>query len=326
MVGRASLLEKNPDINHAKTENLDFSKIFYFSPAWKDMPLRFIESQKYDMNDLLDNTLIKEAKQALQNKKPVTVSVKIRNTDRAVGTMLSSRMVTIHGEQGLPDDSISVKCIGTAGQSFGAFCAPGITLTLEGEANDYVGKALSGGKLIIFPPKSTTYLDQENVLIGNVALYGATSGEAYFRGIAGERFAIRNSGVKAVVEGVGYHGCEYMTGGTVVILGKTGLNFGAGMSGGIAYILDIDGLFDQRCNLDMVDLDLLEREEDISEVKKMIADHVAYTGSTIGSDILKNWISYQSKFIKVFPMEYRKVLGQMIKDDAETEREILQHG
>ena len=326
MVGHSHVLEKNSGISFPKTDNLDFSTIFYFPASWNSKPLRCTEPQPFDLSGAIDNTLITRAEKALERKQPLSIRIDVRNTDRAVGTMLSSRVTALHGEQGLPDDTVSIACRGTAGQSFGAFCAPGVTLNLEGEANDYVGKGLSGGKLIVVPPTSTTYLDRDNVLIGNVALYGATSGEAYFRGIAGERFAVRNSGVRAVVEGVGYHGCEYMTGGTVVILGRTGLNFGAGMSGGIAYVLDSDGLFDQRCNLDMVDLDLLERDEDIAEVQEMISKHVEYTGSTVGRDILSDWTAYRSKFIKVFPMEYRKVLGQMLKDDAETKREVLQHG
>jgi len=281
--------------------------------------------QEHAIDKVLDRRLITEARPALEWRERVRITAPIRNTDRATGTMLASEVARLFGAEGLPDDTIAVDLTGTAGQSFGAFLARGITLTLEGEANDYVGKGLSGGRLVIFPPRNAAYRDGANTIAGNVALYGATGGEAFIRGSAGERFAIRNSGARAVVEGVGFHGCEYMTGGTVVILGPTGLNFAAGMSGGLAYVLDVDGEFDQRCNLDMVDLDLLD-DRDEETVQALIRTHVDLTGSTLGAEVLAGWKDFRARFIKVFPMEYRKVLGRMIKDDAETRREVPQHG
>jgi glutamate synthase (ferredoxin) len=229
---------------------------------------------------------------------------------RTVGAMLSGAIARKHGSKGLPEDTIRISFNGSAGQSFGAFLAKGVSLTLEGDANDYVGKGLSGGKIVVFPPKDATYPPEENIVIGNTVLYGATSGEAYFSGVAGERFAVRNSGATAVVEGVGDHGCEYMTNGTVVVLGKTGRNFAAGMSGGIAYVYDPTGDFVRvRCNPAGVDLEPLFEREDILLLEQLIRKHVAYTGSPLGSRILESWSQMLPHFVKVFPHEYKRVLG-----------------
>jgi glutamate synthase domain-containing protein 3 len=245
----------------------------------------------------------------------------VRNTDRTLGAKISSRIVRAKGMEGLPDDSIRMNLYGSAGQSFGAFAAHGLTLHLRGAANDYVGKGLSGGRIIISLPKSAApdFVSHKNIIAGNVALYGATCGEMFLRGRAGERFAVRNSGATAVVEGVGDHGCEYMTGGLVVVLGLTGVNFAAGMSGGLAYVYDKDGLFDSRCNLEMVDLDLLTEADEV-ELQTLIEKHNTYTGSPLARKLLADWQREKGRFLKVFPMEYRRVLGEMSVADAATPR------
>jgi glutamate synthase (ferredoxin) len=240
---------------------------------------------------------------------PVEFSLPIRNTDRTTGTMLGYEVTTRFGGEGLPDDTITVRFTGSAGQSFGAFIPRGITLALEGEANDFVGKGLSGGRLIVRPPANAAFAAEENVIIGNVALYGATGGEAFVRGVAGERFAVRNSGAHAVVEGVGDHGCEYMTGGRVVVLGGTGRNFAAGMSGGIAYVLDPDGSFALNCNIDMVDLEKLESPDEIVLVRGLIERHVAATGSAIGARVLESWPASLQQFVTVMPRDFKRMLN-----------------
>ena len=232
----------------------------------------------------------------------------IRNVHRTVGTQLGSEITRRFGANGLPEDTIRVHFTGSAGQSFGAFLSPGATLTLEGDANDFWGKGLSGGKLVVYPPRQSTFASHENVIIGNVSLYGATSGEAYVRGVAGERFAVRNSGASAVVEGVGDHGCEYMTGGQVVVIGRTGRNFAAGMSGGIAYVLDIDGTFRRRCNREMVELEPVEQPEDIDIVRTMLRRHVRYTNSGRAVRLLADWQEESARFIKIVPKDYKRVL------------------
>jgi glutamate synthase (ferredoxin) len=238
----------------------------------------------------------------------VSISLPVRNVNRTVGTMLGYEVTKKYGAEGLPDDTIRLSFTGSAGQSFGAFVPRGITLTLEGDSNDYIGKGLSGGKLVVYPPKNAHFVAEDNILIGNVALYGATSGEAYFRGVAGERFAVRNSGALTVVEGVGDHGCEYMTGGRVVVLGKTGRNFAAGMSGGIAYVLDPNDTFQRRCNTEMVDLESLDDPEDVQLVRSLIVRHVQYTGSELGSRVLESFEALQSLFVKVMPRDFKRVL------------------
>ncbi|HRU02232.1 MAG TPA: hypothetical protein P5239_11075, partial [Victivallales bacterium] len=268
--------------------------------------------------------LLKKIEPAIEKREKITIDAEIKNIHRTVGTMISGKIAKLYGLDGLPHDTITINFKGSAGQSFGAFLSKGVTLFLEGDANDYVGKGLSGGKIIIKPPKGIKYKAEDNIIAGNVILYGATGGKIFINGQAGERFAIRNSGAYAVVEGVGDHGCEYMTRGRVVILGKTGVNFAAGMSGGIAYVYDDTGLFDDRCNLKTVDLELLKNQDDIKELKKMIEEHFFYTGSQKAKQILDNWEGAIPYFIKVFPMEYRKVLGMMSEDDLAVERKELE--
>jgi len=247
----------------------------------------------------------------------VDIRLPIRNVNRTVGTILGSELTRLHGPEGLPDDTIRIHFTGAAGQSFGAFVPRGITLTLEGDANDYVGKGLSGGKLIVYPPREATFVAEENILIGNVVLYGATSGEAYFRGVAGERFGVRNSGALAVVEGAGDHGCEYMTGGRVVVIGRTGRNFAAGMSGGIAYVLDEAGDFKRRCNLGMVDLEPLVDIEDVELVKDLLSRHIRHTQSPVAARLLVSWEATKQLFVKIMPRDYKRVL-QAIKKAEES--------
>ena len=267
-------------------------------------------AQDHGLEKALDYKLIEMTQEAIENRAPVSLSMPIRNIHRTVGTMLSGEIARRYGSAGLPDDTIEVQFTGCAGQSFGAFLAKGVTLTLEGDANDYVGKGLSGGKLVIYHPRQSEFVPEENILIGNVCLYGATSGEAYFAGMAGERFAVRNSGATAVVEGVGDHGCEYMTNGLVVVLGRTGRNFAAGMTGGIAYVLDHFGDFPAlRCNRAEVDLEPLADQKEIDRLYQLIARHGELTGSTQAKWIIENWEATLPKFIKVFPHEFKRVLG-----------------
>ncbi len=326
LVGRADLLEMNKAIEFWKAKGLDFSGIFHRVDRQPDTAIRYTCRQNGDLDGILDQLLIKRACRALDDGAIVTIESPVRNTNLSVGTMLSGEIARRYGDKGLADDTIVCEFNGSAGQSFGAFGARGLTLILEGEANDYLGKGLSGAKIIVKPPEGASFDPSANIICGNVPLYGGTSGEAYISGRAGERFAIRNSGVHAVVEGVGDHGCEYMTGGRVVILGETGVNFGAGMSGGLAYIYDPNGALDGRCNLDMVDLELVVAQEDIAELKAMIAAHLENTGSKRAEQILNNWEACLPSFVKVFPMEYRRALGKMMKEDVATEREEVVDG
>jgi glutamate synthase (NADPH/NADH) large chain len=271
---------------------------------------RRINDQDHGLVRALDNELIALCQPAFDRVEKVIADLEIRNVNRTVGTMLGSELTRRYGNNGLPDDTIDITFHGSAGQSFGAFVPSGITLRLEGDTNDYVGKGLSGGKLIVYPPKVATFVPEENIVVGNVALYGATSGAAFFRGVAGERFMVRNSGAVGVVEGTGDHGCEYMTGGRAVIIGKTGRNFGAGMSGGIAYVFDEDGTFATRCNMEMVGLEALEEHEDLDLVQGLLERHFEYTGSTVAENILRDWPAQSGKFVKVMPSEYRRVLNE----------------
>ena len=267
-----------------------------------------MKEQDHGLDKSLDvTTIVPLCKDAIENKKPVDAILPVVNTNRTVGTILGYEITKRYGSEGLPADTIKIHFNGSAGMSFGAFLPKGVTLTLEGDANDYIGKGLSGGKIICYPPRGSTFVPEENILVGNVVLYGATQGEAYFRGIAGERFCVRNSGVSTVVEGVGDHGCEYMTGGRVVIIGKTGRNFAAGMSGGIAYVFDEQGDFPIRCNQAMVDLDPMD-EEDIETVTTLLKNHAQYTQSTVAKRILEDWDNQMSKFVKVMPKDYKRVL------------------
>ncbi|MGV1847509.1 MULTISPECIES: glutamate synthase large subunit [unclassified Rhizobium] len=338
IIGASELLEKNQMLAHWKAEGLDFSRIFHKVDAPKE-DTYWTARQKHPIDDILDRKLIEQAMPALTSKTPVAFEVGIKNVDRSAGAMLSGEVAKRYRHKGLKDDTISVTLRGTAGQSFGAFLAHGVTFNLIGDGNDYVGKGLSGGRIIIRPPENSQIIAEESIIVGNTVLYGATEGECYFRGIAGERFAVRNSGAIAVVEGVGDHGCEYMTGGVVVVLGETGRNFAAGMSGGVAYVLDQTGDFAKRCNMAMVELEPVPEEDDMLEklhhhggdlmhkgrvdvsgdmtrhdeerLYQLISNHLHYTGSTRAKLILDNWTEYRPKFRKVMPVEYRRALEEM---------------
>jgi glutamate synthase (ferredoxin) len=313
MVGRADVLEQKDTFDHWKTKGLDLSALLW-QPNVPESIGRYCRIEQYHgLEKSLDRqVLIELCEPALECKNPVEAKLPIKNINRVVGTILGYEITKRYGGEGLPEDTIRLCFEGSAGQSFGAFVPKGITMTLEGDANDYFGKGLSGGKVIAFPPAKSTFVAEENIIVGNVALYGATSGEAYIRGVAGERFCVRNSGVHAVVEGVGDHGCEYMTGGKVVVLGITGRNFAAGMSGGIAYVLDKDGIFPRRCNYQMVTIEELEDPEEINEVKEMIQRHLNYTQSKRAELVLNNWEEMSGKFVKVIPKDYKRMI-QAIK-------------
>ncbi len=311
LVGRADLLEVNKAVNHFKAEGLDFAPILYKPEVPEGTSLRCTSKQDHDFSLSLDDKLIAGAKDALENGKPVSIQQNIKNCNRTVGTTLSSEVAKRYGSKGLPDDTIKVKLDGVGGQSLGAFLSKGITFEIEGETNDFLGKGLSGGKIIIYPPEDITFTTRRNIIAGNVALFGATTGEAYINGMAGERFAVRNSGALAVVEGVGDHGCEYMTGGTVVVLGKTGVNFAAGMSGGVAYIFDENQLFDTKCNLEMVDIEAVGEDADQKFLKDTIQKHIEYTDSSVAKDLIKNWEESLPLFVKVMPLDYRRALEKI---------------
>jgi glutamate synthase (ferredoxin) len=317
MIGRVDRLDFSAALDHWKASGLDLTSILHQPPMPEPVARRCVSAQDHGLEKALDNTLIIRCMEALERRTPVEFSVPIRNVNRTVGTMLGYELTTRWGGEGLPDDTIRIHFTGSAGQSFGAFVPRGITFTLEGDANDYWGKGLSGGRLIVRPPRASTFAPEENIIIGNVALYGATSGEAYVRGVAGERFGVRNSGVHTVVEGVGDHGCEYMTGGRVVVLGRTGRNFAAGMSGGIAYVLDVDGQFRRRCNPGMVDLEPLDQAEDIQLVRDLVERHVRLTGSTYAEKILADWVRVPPRFVKVMPRDYKRVLRAEARARAE---------
>ena len=317
MVGRVDRLDTTKAIKHWKTHGLDLSQILHHPEVPDTVGQRSTQPQDHGLDKALDNILIKRCEPALKNRTPVSFNLPIRNVNRTVGTMLGSQVTRHWGSNGLPDGTIDIKFTGSAGQSFGAFLPRGITLTIEGDANDYFGKGLSGGRVAIFPPQTSTFAADRNIVIGNVALYGGTGGEAFVHGIAGERFAVRNSGVLAVVEGVGDHGCEYMTGGRVVILGSTGRNFAAGMSGGIAYVLDREGDFEGRCNLGMVDLEELD-DEDHQCLQTLITRHVNHTASPSGQSILNQWNEVCGSFVKVMPRDYKRVLMAEAKARSES--------
>jgi glutamate synthase (NADPH/NADH) large chain len=324
LIGRADLLDMKDGIAHWKARGLDFSRIFHLPSVPAEVARLHRETQDHNLVKALDHSLIAQAGEALEQRKKVSIEAVIKNENRTVGTLLSHEVAKRYGHAGLPTGTITVKLTGTAGQSFGAFLARGITLELTGDGNDYVGKGLSGGRIIVRPSKAFKSPAEENIIVGNTVLYGATEGEAFFRGVAGERFCVRNSGAQAVVEGTGDHGCEYMTGGTVVALGLTGRNFAAGMSGGIAYVYDVDGQFAKRCNMSMVALEkvtaaeqqtdsvLFHRgETDEAQLQRMIEQHAKLTGSARAKEILADWPAARAKFIKVFPHEYRRALKEM---------------
>lgn len=327
IVGRSDLLMRDESITHWKIKNIDLSDLTTFFPAAKGIALHRVEPQRHKIDGVLDSELIEQSKDALEEQKPVTIRLSIRNTDRTTGAMLSGRIAKKYGSGGLPDGTIRARFAGSAGQSFGAFLVPGVEFYLEGETNDYLGKGLSGGRIIVVPPEGSTFESDRNIITGNTVLYGATGGEVFISGMAGERFAVRNSGAVAVVEGVGDHCCEYMTGGRVVVLGRTGRNFAAGMSGGISYVLDEEGDFDYYCNMGMVELSLVEDLNDKKEVTDLIARHFELTGSKIAEKILASPDHYMERFIKVIPYEYKKVLQELNLEEirkklAEVERDV----
>jgi len=344
MIGRSDKLDMRKAIDHWKAKGLDYSRILHM-PNVPDTAVYNCETQDHGLDRALDNRLMEQARPALERGEPVKIETPIMNVNRSVGAMLSGRVAERYGHEGLPEDSIHIKLNGVAGQSFGTWLAHGVTLELEGEGNDYVGKGLSGGRIIVYPPADCPIVPQENIIVGNTVLYGAISGECFFRGVAGERFAVRNSGASAVVEGVGDHGCEYMTGGVVVVLGETGRNFAAGMSGGVAYVLDHNGTFRDRCNMAMVDLEPIPEEDqalealdhqggdlethgkvdirsdmtryDALRLRSLIEKHLRYTGSSVASTILENWSQYLPRFVKVMPVDYRRALEQIKQSQNE---------
>ncbi len=345
MVGQMQMLDKSAVVAQWKAKGLDFGRLFHKPTARPGVAIFHCEEQNHPIKDVLDRRLIEAARPALEDRKPVRIEETIRNTDRTAGGMLSGEVAKRYGHAGLPEDTIAIRLTGTGGQSFGAWLAAGVSMELIGEANDYTGKGLSGGRIVVRPPENSAIVPEESIIIGNTVLYGAIAGECYFRGVAGERFAVRNSGAVAVVEGAGDHCCEYMTGGVVVVLGRTGRNFAAGMSGGIAYVLDEDESFATRCNLSMVELEPVTEEDDLLErlhhhggdieykglidvmadmtrhdarrLHKLIANHARFTGSTRARRILDNWADYRPKFRKVMPVEYRRALAELERQERE---------
>jgi len=318
MIGRVDCLQADDAIDHWKRRGLDFTNIL--KPAekiFKNTEVYNTIKQDHGLDKALDKVLIKKAQNAIKHKKRTTIESKIVNTNRVVGTMLSNEVTKIWEDAGLPEDTLKIKLYGSAGQSLAAWLVKGVCIELEGDANDFVGKGLSGGKLIIYPPKESSFKAEDNILLGNVALYGATKGEAYFRGIAAERFCVRNSGAEVVVEGIGDHGCEYMTGGKAVILGPTGRNFGAGMSGGEAYVYDPEKTFPSKCNTDTFELENLKEKKDIKELTRLISNHHKYTGSEIAKKILDHWEMEIKHFVKVMPTDYKRVLLEMAANKKE---------
>jgi glutamate synthase (ferredoxin) len=297
-------------VDHWKARGLDFSNILYQPEVGPEVG-RFCQiGQDHGLQEALDlTTLLDLCQPAIERREKVVAELPVRNVNRVVGTIVGSEITKRYGAGGLPEDTIRLQFKGSAGQSFGAFMPSGMTFILEGDANDYIGKGLSGGKIIVYPPAGSTFVPEENIIVGNVAFYGATGGEAYICGMAGERFCVRNSGLSAVVESVGDHGCEYMTGGRVVVLGPTGRNFAAGMSGGIAYVLDQAGDFPRRCNKQMVGLEALEDGDEITKVRQMIERHVRFTRSALGQRVLADWDAMVPKFVKVLPKDYKRMLA-----------------
>jgi glutamate synthase (NADPH) large chain len=309
MVGQSQCLKFREQVNHWKYKNLDLSPILYKEEKGAAEGGTFhCKDQNHLLESVLDWKLIDVAKGALERGEKVSASFNVINTDRSVGTILSHELTKVTEGKGLPDGTIQFKLTGSIGQSMGAFMCNGIELELEGDANDYVGKGLSGGHLTIYPSKGAPFVAEENIIVGNVCFYGATGGRAYIRGVAGERFCVRNSGAEVVVEGIGDHGCEYMTGGKAVILGKTGRNFGAGMSGGVAYVYDAAGDFAEKCNMEMIGLEKVESDQEIEALKAMIATHQQKTGSTVAARLLADWEASVAKFVKVIPTDYKRML------------------
>jgi glutamate synthase domain-containing protein 3 len=314
MIGRVDILEMADISEHWKAKGLNVTDILHRPDVPHSKPEYHSAKQDHGLKDALDNKLIELCRKSIEEKAQVRFHSLINNTNRTVGTMLSSEIAKRYGMAGLRSDTIQVDFTGTAGQSFGAFLSHGITFRLEGDANDYVGKGLSGGKIIIKPPADSVFVPEENIIVGNVALYGAIKGEMYLRGIAGERFAVRNSGAVAVVEGVGDHGCEYMTGGRVIVLGEVGRNFAAGMSGGIAYVWDKNRALEKLYNPGMVELFPVKYDEDVAELRQMVERHFRYTSSYIARHIMRDWNYCLTQFVKVYPTEYRKVQEKEVKE------------
>jgi len=326
LIGRTDLLEQRTAVEHWKGKGVDLAPLLV-QPDVDNAELHQSEAQDHELEKALDNELIKTASNAIESGSPVTASFEIGNHNRTVGAMLSNRIARKYGDEGLPDGTIEFNFTGSVGQSFGAFLAPGVTFNVSGDANDHLGKGLSGGKIKVVPPAGSTFVAEETIITGNVALYGATSGEMFLRGVAGERFCVRNSGANAVAEGVGDHGCEYMTGGITVIIGKTGRNFAAGMSGGEAYVLDEDGDFYVRCNQELVDLDPVEAgSEDEEKLIRLINDHRNYTGSPVAENIIANWDDFRTKFVKVMPRDYKRVLEERRLQEETGDRELVPNG
>ena len=319
LIGRVDLLQAADAIEHWKARGVDLTHVLSMPEVPEGTPLRRVRPQDSPLPGALDWKLIEKAKDAIDHRKPVSGEFAIRNVNRTVGGLLSSAVTEVHGAEGLPPETIRFTLRGSAGQSFGAWLAPGVELTLIGDANDYTGKGLSGGVLAVRPPDDAAFVAEENVVIGNTVLYGATAGRAFFRGLAGERFAVRNSGASAVVEGVGDHGCEYMTGGRAVILGPTGRNFAAGMSGGVAYVLDRDGSFESRCNMGLVGFDEIS-ESDAIELHELIEEHHLRTQSAVAARILRDWDATLPLFKKVMPHDYKRALAEMAEEEAAAQR------
>ncbi|HSA47184.1 MAG TPA: glutamate synthase-related protein, partial [Candidatus Competibacteraceae bacterium] len=350
MIGRTDKLDMRRAIHHWKARGLDFSRLLAAPPVGPGVAVYHCEEQNHGLDGVLDHRLIAQARPALDARQTVRIDTPIRNTDRTTGAMLSGQVARRYGHTGLPDDTIQIRLTGTAGQSFGAFLARGVTLDLTGQANDYVGKGLSGGRIIITPSPASRLRAEDNIIVGNTVLYGAIAGECYFRGVAGERFAVRNSGALAVVEGTGDHGCEYMTGGVVVVLGPTGRNFAAGMSGGVAYVLDEEGSFALRANKAMVALETLNDQEDTLKMRVLhdgwsalakaelpddplrhdahrlqilVARHAVYTGSEPAKRVLEHWCELLPKFVKIMPLDYRRALQDLRQQQAKIHLALL---
>jgi glutamate synthase (ferredoxin) len=316
MVGRSDRIEMKKAVEHLKAQGLDYAAILFRPKVKKDVGTYCQIPQNHGLENALDNQVLLDlAEPALERREKVKATLPIRNTNRVVGTILGSELTRRFGPEGLPEDTVHFHFEGSAGQSFGAFVPKGMTLELEGDANDYFGKGLSGGKVVLYPPAGSTFAPEENIIVGNVAFYGATNGEAYIRGVSGERFCVRNSGVNAVIEGVGDHGCEYMTGGRVAVIGKTGRNFAAGMSGGVAYVYDEDGTFKDRCNKETVSLDRLD-ERDLGELEEMLKRHATYTKSARAWQMLALWNEFAPKFVKVMPKDYRRMVEALAEAEG----------
>ena len=325
MVGRVDKLDVRDAVDHWKAKELDFTQLFHKPDVPDDVATYHRQEQDHSLWKALDHELIERCRPAVENKTPVRLELPISNSNRTVGTMLSHKIAQRYGEEGLPDDTIRIDFRGSVGQSFAAFLVKGVTMNVEGDANDYLCKGLSGGTVVIKPPPNSTFVPEENILVGNVVLYGATGGKAFIRGVAGERFAVRNSGAEAVVEGVGDHGCEYMTRGRVVILGPTGRNFAAGMSGGEVFVLDEDGRFQDLCNTSMVDLEQVSDQPDVAALRRMVEEHLSYTGSVTAKRVLDDWDDTLPKFVKVMPIDYKRVLSERAQREKDHAMQVA-HG